>query len=97
MSTHRRPGPVDQLALFDADDYTPPLPAAMPYAGADPAAVNLELAGERYGWLAALLPAPDPLICEVHRRAMVLADPPPLWVCPDCDPGPAGAVWAEAA
>ncbi|AEH11006.1 hypothetical protein FsymDg_3729 [Candidatus Protofrankia datiscae] len=99
-------GSDPQLSLFDDDPtaYAPPPPAALPYQAADPAAANAGLAGDGYGWLAAMLPAPAPLVCEVHGTVMALADPPPLWICPDC-PGPAGPAtpaavpveWAEAA
>ncbi|WP_239376053.1 hypothetical protein [Frankia sp. Cj5] len=84
--------PADTSALFDLPDLnavSPAVPAALPYRSHPAAAAGRALAGDGYGWLAAVLPDPTPLVCDRHGVAMVLADPPPLWVCPVCA-GPAG-------
>jgi hypothetical protein len=68
-------------------------PAAVSGAHAnrpDPAASDAALAGDGFGWLAALLPAPAPPACESCGRAMALpAGAPVLWACPACHPGEA--------
>lgn len=80
-------------ALFDLPTTatgTPDVPDAVTYQPHPTGPVAGALAGDGYGWLAAVLPAPAPLVCDLHRTPMVLADPPPLWVCPTCTT-PAGA------
>ena len=79
-----------QSALFTAE----PVPAA-PVSGVaagrfDPAAYDATLTGDGYGWLADLLPAPQPPACEGCGQPMCLpAAAPVLWACPACEPAEA--------
>jgi hypothetical protein len=76
-----------QAVLFTVE----PEPAA-PVSGVsagrfDPAAYDAALTGDGYGWLAGLLPAPQPPPCETCGRPMTLpAAAPVLWACPACHP-----------
>jgi hypothetical protein len=84
--------PDSQAALFPAN----PAPAAavsgVPAARFDPAASDAALAGDGYGWLAALLPGPQPPACEACGQPMSLpAAAPVLWACPACHPQEAAA------
>jgi hypothetical protein len=79
-------------SLFDAAALVPgPVPVAgVPGETRDPAASDAALAGDGYGWLAALLPAPAAPPCEGCGTAMQLpATAPVLWACPRCHPGEA--------
>lgn len=51
---------------------------------ADTAAYNTVLAGDGLGWLTAMLPPPQPLICSRHQLPMRLPTVPLLWECPAC-------------
>lgn len=61
------------------------LPAAVPYAEADPVAYSAAVGGDGLEWLAGLLPAPRPLPCPRCRQPMRLGPVPLLWECPGCD------------
>lgn len=76
----------DQIGLFTAD--TPPTVASgIGATRTDPAVSDTALTGDGYGWLAALLPDPEPPACETCGTAMVLpATAPVLWTCPTCHP-----------
>lgn len=83
-------GPDSQAVLFTAD----PVPAApvsgIPAGQFDPAASDAALAGDGFGWLTALLPGPQPPVCEACGQPMSLpATAPVLWACPACQPGEA--------
>lgn len=79
-------------ALFDI-----PAPETAPVPGVaagrfSPAASDAALAGDRFGWLAALLPAPVPPACETCGQPMRLPAPAPvLWACPACHPAEVAA------
>jgi len=54
---------------------------------AGPAAYAAALAGDGYGWLADLLPAPHPPACQrCGQRMRLPAAAPVLWGCPACHP-----------
>jgi hypothetical protein len=73
-----------QEVLFAAP--ADPEPAALPYLHADPGPVAAALAGDGYRWLAAILPAPEPVRCDAHHVPMRLDTAVRLlWVCPRCD------------
>lgn len=78
--------PPTTTALFDLPDTTPGpgTPPALGYQAHPTGPVTVALAGDGYSWLTVVLPAPVPLVCDVHNTPMILADPPPLWVCPTC-------------
>ncbi len=83
---------ISQPALFAAG----PVPAApvsgVPAGRFDPAASDAALAGDGYGWLADLLPAPQPPACEECGHLMSFpATAPVLWACPVCHPGEVAA------
>lgn len=57
----------------------------------DVAACDAALAGDGFGWLEALLPVPQPPVCESCGQPMRLpAAAPVLWACPACHPQEAG-------
>ncbi|SHN46443.1 hypothetical protein [Cryptosporangium aurantiacum] len=47
-----------------------PEPPSLPYRAADPAPLSAALVGDRYDWLAAVLPDPAPVWCTAHRAVM---------------------------
>jgi hypothetical protein len=75
--------------LFDTAAITPePVPVTgLPGRQHDPAASDAALAGDGYGWLAAMLPAPGAPACAGCGQVMRLpAAAPVLWACPACHP-----------
>ena len=82
--------PGSQTALFTVEP-APVAPVSGVLAGRfDPAAYDAALTGDGYGWLANLLPAPQPPACDGCGRPMRLpAAAPVLWACPACHPGEA--------
>jgi hypothetical protein len=81
-----------QDALFDAEPAAQPPVTGVAAGRFDPAAYDAALAGDGYGWLAALLPAPQPPPCEGCGLPMALpATAPALWACPACHPQQAAA------
>ena len=79
-----------QAALFTVKA-APAVPVSGAPAGRfSPAASDAALAGDGYGWLAALLPAPQPPACGECGQPMSLpAAAPVLWACPACHPAEA--------
>ena len=79
-----------QTALFTAET-TPAEPVSgVPAGRFSPAASDAALTGDGYGWLADLLPAPQPAPCEGCGRPMSLPPAAPvLWACLACHPGEA--------
>ncbi len=76
-----------QPALFDADPAAEAPATGVPTGRFDPAAYDVALAGDGYGWLADLLPASQPPACEGCEQPMsVPATAPVLWACPACHP-----------
>jgi hypothetical protein len=77
----------EQAELF-AVEATPATAVSGIAAGRpDPGAYDTVLAGDGYGWLADLLSAPQPPVCERCGTPMVLpAAAPVLWACPACHP-----------
>jgi len=74
-------------ALFTLGSDTAPLISGLARIAADPAVSDAALAGDGYGWLAAVLPAPEPPSCPACRRPTVLPSAAPvLWTCPRCHP-----------
>jgi hypothetical protein len=84
-------GPA-QDALFTVEAEPAPPVSGVPAGRFDPAAYDAALTGDGYGWLASLLPGPQPLACEGCGLAMRLpAAAPVLWACPACHPQEAAA------
>ena len=84
--------PAQTPSLFDAAGLAPAdLPVSgVPAVRRDPAASDAALAGEGYGWLAAMLPAAQAPACDRCRTLMRLpAAAPVLWACPACHPAEA--------
>ena len=82
-------GPA-QDALFDAEPATPSLVSGVPAGRFGPAAYDAALTGDGYGWLADMLPAPQPPPCQTCGQSMTLPTAAPvLWACPACHPGEA--------
>ena len=82
-------GPA-QAALFTVETEPAAPVSGVPAGRFGPAAYDAALAGDGYGWLAGLLPAPQPPACERCGRPMSLpAAAPVLWACPACHPGEA--------
>lgn len=77
--------PPDELTLFDADTAPEPTPGAVGYQAANTVTCAGALAGDGYGWLGRLLPAPVALPCPRCRRPMRLGAVPLLWECAPCD------------
>jgi hypothetical protein len=83
---HDRPD-QEHGALFTIPDAASPVTSGVAYAHTDPAGSDAALTGDAYGWLAGLLPAPAPPVCEHCDTTMVLpASAPVLWTCPACHP-----------
>lgn len=84
---------LSQDTLFGDDITEAPAVVSGARAGRpDPAASDAALAGDGFGWLAALLPAPASPACEGCGLPMTLpAGAPVLWACPACYPGEASA------
>lgn len=77
----------DQAALFADLPEQAAVASGIGPRRTDPALSDAALAGDRYGWLADLLPAPVPPTCEHCETVMVLpATAPVLWTCPTCYP-----------
>lgn len=77
--------PPTQDALFDSTP-EPDRPGALSYQPTDTAAYSAALAGDAYGWLARVLPAPAALVCpRCHQPMSLPAAVPLLWECPPCD------------
>jgi len=75
-----------QAALFGAPADTAEV-TRTPARRTAPAAHDAALAGDCFGWLAALLPPPSPPVCGGCGQAMALpASAPVLWACPACHP-----------
>ncbi|MFI0736831.1 hypothetical protein ACH4PU_01800 [Streptomyces sp. NPDC021100] len=70
---------------MNAPQQNPETPPAVSYQAADTTLYDAALAGDGYGWLARLLPAPAPLPCPRCRRPMRLPAVRLLWQCPACD------------
>jgi hypothetical protein len=84
--------PKGQEALFGDDAVPCRAVSGVPARHYDPAASDAGLAGDGYGWLAGLLPGPQPLSCEGCGQPMSLpAAAPVLWACPACHPQEAAA------
>ncbi len=82
-------GPA-QAALFTVETEPAAPVSGVPSGRYDPAAYDAALTGDGYGWLADLLPGPQPPACERCGRPMSLpAAAPVLWACPACHPGEA--------
>lgn len=79
-----------QDVLFTVEPAPAELVSGVPAGRFDPAAYDAALTGDGYGWLAGLLPGPQPPACEGCGRPMSLpAAAPVLWACPACQPGEA--------
>jgi ribosomal protein L37AE/L43A len=80
----------NQVHLF-ATELVPAAPVSgVPAGRFGPAGYDAALTGDGYGWLAAMLPDPQPQACERCGRPMTLpAAAPVLWACPACHPGEA--------
>jgi ribosomal protein L37AE/L43A len=79
-------GPA-QTALFAVDAAPAEPVSGVPAGRYGPAAYDAALTGDGYGWLADLLPAPLPPVCERCGEPMTLpAAAPVLWACPACQP-----------
>jgi hypothetical protein len=79
----------DDGTLFSAAALLPaPIPVTgIPGESRGPAASDAALAGDGYGWLAALLPAPAAPACDRCGTVMRLpAAAPVIWACPSCYP-----------
>jgi hypothetical protein len=80
----------EQEALFTVEAEPAATVSGMPAGRFEPDAYDAALAGDGYGWLAGLLPAPRPPACEGCGQPMSLpAAAPVLWACPACHPGEA--------
>lgn len=78
---------TSQEPLFTIGPAPPEPVSGVPAGQSDPAAYDATLTGDGYGWLAELLPAPQPPACEGCGRPMSLPGAAPvLWACPACDP-----------
>jgi hypothetical protein len=76
-----------QAALFDAEPAAEAPVTGVPAGRFNPAACDAALTGDGYGWLADLLPGPQPPPCERCGQPMSLpAVAPVLWTCPACHP-----------
>jgi hypothetical protein len=81
---------AEPAALFDLASAPAEPVSGVPAGRFDPAAYDATLTGDGYGWLADLLPAPQPPACEGCGRLMSLpAQAPVLWACPACQPAEA--------
>jgi hypothetical protein len=79
-----------QTALFTMQAEPPAPVSGVPAGRFDPAAYDAALTGDGYGWLADLLPGPQPPACDRCGQPMSLpAAAPVLWACPACQPGEA--------
>ena len=78
---------AEPAALFTCDPAPAEPVSGVPAGRFDPAAYDAALTGDGYGWLAALLAAPQPPACEGCGQPMSLpAAAPVLWACPACHP-----------
>jgi hypothetical protein len=76
-----------QDALFTVKAEPAVAVSGVPARRFDPAAYDAALTGDGYGWLAGLLPGPQPPACGGCGRPMTLpAAAPVLWACPACQP-----------
>jgi hypothetical protein len=79
-----------QAALFTVQAEPAPPVSGVPAGRFGPAAYDAALTGDGYGWLADLLPAPQPPACQACGQPMMLPSAAPvLWACPACHPGEA--------
>jgi hypothetical protein len=76
-----------QPGLFADLPEAPTVASGISAVRTDPGASDAALAGDGYGWLAELLPAPAAPTCEECGAVMVLPGAAPvLWTCPACHP-----------